>query len=61
MAMIEYIPGYGCECEARCPCECGCGVDWTPTRQKQLEAEVLEQARLLGMSAERLAHPRAQL
>lgn len=34
------IPGDGCECEAHNESECGCGVDWTPTRQKELEAEV---------------------
>lgn len=53
--LAKYIPGDGCECEAHNESECGCGVDWTPKRQKELEAEVAEQARLLGMSSEREA------
>ena len=38
----QYIPGDGCECGAWNESECGCGVDWTPKRQKELEAEVAE-------------------
>ena len=57
----NYIPGDGCECGAWNESECGCGVDWTPRRQKELEVEVAEQARLLGMSAEREAALRGEL
>ena len=57
----QYIPGEGCECGAWNESECGCGVDWTPVRQKELEAEVAEQARLLGMSAEREAALQAKI
>ena len=59
--MSEYSPGDGCECGAWNESECGCGVDWTPTRQKELEADVAEQARLLGMSAEREAALQAKI
>lgn len=61
IVVSEYIPGEGCECGAWNKSECGCGADWTPKRQKELEAEVNEQARLLGMSGEREADLRAKI